>query len=118
MASATIEQKEKLLKLRMMMLNEEYAETMKAYLAEDAEELVDGLIDIIVIAVGTLDLAGVDARRAWDTVHKANISKQVGRKPGRPNPLGLPDLVKPNGWVGPSHADNLGNLPTILGSQR
>ena len=36
--------------------------------------------------------------------------KQVGVKPERPNPLGLPDLIKPKGWKAPSHADNHGNI--------
>ena len=117
-ASADLPKKEELMKLRMRMLTEEYAETMNAYLQGDAEEVVDGLIDIIVIAVGTLDIAGVDADRAWDCVHSANMAKQVGVKPGRPNPLGLPDLIKPDGWTSPSHSDNLGTLPTILGGTR
>ena len=39
-----------LMKLRMRMLTEEYAETMNAYLSGDAEEFVDGLIDLCVIA--------------------------------------------------------------------
>jgi len=31
-------------------------------------------------------------------------------KESRPNPLGLPDLIKPAGWVAPSHAANHGIL--------
>lgn len=112
--NSTPEQRAELMKLRMRMFTEEYAETMNAYLQGDAEEMVDGLIDIIVIAIGTLDVAGVDAGRAWDAVHSANMAKQPGVKPGRPNPLGLPDLIKPNGWTGPRHDHNLGDLPNIL----
>jgi len=114
---STPPQRKELMKLRMRMLTEEYSETMNAYLAGDAEEVVDGLIDIIVIAVGTLDIYSVDARQAWDAVHTANMAKQVGVKPGRPNPLGLPDLVKPDDWTSPRHDRNLGDLPTILGSE-
>lgn len=105
-----------LYKLRLRMLTEEYAETMNAYLQGDSEEVVDGLIDIIVIAVGTLDILGVNPAVAWDEVHGANMAKQVGVKPGRPNTLGLPDLVKPSGWTAPSHANNVGLLPTLHGS--
>ena len=36
------------------------------------------------------------------------MEKEVGVKDSRPNPLGLPDLIKPEGWVGPDHADNYG----------
>ena len=103
-----------LMKLRMRMLTEEYAETMNAYLQGDAEEFIDGLIDLCVIAIGTLDISGVDASRAWNSVLDANTSKCVGVKPGRPNPLGLPDLLKPNGWKAPDHSDNHGSLKEIL----
>ena len=103
-----------LLKLRLRMLNEEHTETMNAYLQGDAEEVVDGLIDLIVIAAGTLDIFGVDVDKAWDEVHRANMSKKVGVKPGRPNPLGLPDLLKPSGWKTPDHENNLGTLPEVM----
>ena len=112
---STPELRKKLLNLRMVMLKEEFLETHDAWMDLDPEEFVDGLIDLIVIAVGTLDIFGVDANRAWDAVLTANMGKQVGRKHGRPNPLGLPDLVKPDGWVGPRHNNNLGDLPTVLG---
>ena len=99
-----------LLKLRMRMLSEEFNETLSAYLQNDNEEFIDGLIDLCVIAIGTLDIAGVDSQRAWSQVLEANLSKSVGVKPSRPNPLGLPDLVKPVDWVAPDHSDNHGNL--------
>jgi predicted HAD superfamily Cof-like phosphohydrolase len=88
---------------------------MNAYLTNDSEEFVDGLIDLIVIAAGTLDLFGVDVEMAWDEVMDANLGKMVGVKPGRPNPLGLPDLIKPSGWKAPSHRKNLGLLPKVMG---
>ncbi len=105
---------DKLLKLRMRMLTEEFSETMDAYLQSDPEELVDGLIDLVVIAIGTLDIVGVNPSEAWNQVKNANMSKEVGVKPGRANPLGLPDLVKPSGWTPPSHKANHGKLPTIM----
>jgi len=36
------------------------------------------------------------------------MSKKVGVKQSRPNPLGLPDLIKPEGWEAPSHNNNVG----------
>ena len=61
-----------------------------------------------------MDAFGVDAHKAWDAVHKANMAKEPGVKESRPNPLGLPDLVKPEGWEGPSHEDNHGSLSNAL----
>lgn len=96
------------LKFRIGFLQEELDETREAYMLRDAEEIVDGLIDLCVVAIGTLDAFGVDPYKAWDEVLKANMQKEVGRKATRPNPLGVPDLVKPDDWEAPSHEDNHG----------
>ena len=99
------------LEFRLKFLEEELNETRAAALMDsNPEEVVDGLIDLCVVAIGTLDAFGVDAHKAWDEILRANMEKEVGVKESRPNPLGLPDLIKPEGWVGPSHKDNHGNL--------
>lgn len=98
-----------MLKFRIDFLQEELDETRKALDEDfDPEEIVDGCIDLCVVAIGTLDLFDVDVQEAWNRVHAANMSKEAGIKPGRPNPLGLPDLMKPEGWVAPNHLDNHG----------
>ena len=84
----------KYMKFRIGMMQEELDETKTAFDKRDAEEMVDGMIDLCVFAIGTLEVFGVDANKAWDEVYKANMSKEVGIKEGRPNPLGLPDLVR------------------------
>ena len=104
----------KFLEFRINFLSEELDETYKALSENDAEEVVDGLIDLCVVAIGTLNAFGVDENEAWDRVYIANMNKNVGVKEGRPNPLGLPDLVKPEGWTAPSHANNHGNIPYAL----
>ena len=98
------------MKFRIGMMQEELDETKVAFENKNEEEVVDGIIDLCVFAIGTLEVFGVDANKAWDQVYHANISKEVGIKEGRPNPLGLPDLVKPKGWEGPSHEGNHGNI--------
>jgi hypothetical protein len=102
------EKLKRFLKFRIDFLQEELDETKTAYETMDGEEIVDGLIDLCVVAIGTLDAFGVDAYKAWDEVLKANMTKNVGLKEGRPNPLGLPDLMKPEGWKAPSHEGNHG----------
>jgi len=104
----------KWLDFRMSMIAEEYTETKHAIMDGNAEEVVDGLIDLCVFAIGTLDIMGVDANKAWDAIYDANMAKQPGVKPGRPNPFGLPDLLKPEGWIPPSHEGNHGKLPNVL----
>lgn len=105
---------QKYLMFRMLMIGEEYQETLSAINNSDAEEVVDGLIDMCVFAIGTLDVMGVDANEAWNRVYNANMAKEPGVKPGRPNRFGLPDLLKPSGWTPPSHKFNHGDLPNIV----
>jgi predicted HAD superfamily Cof-like phosphohydrolase len=97
----------KFLEFRVAFLQEELDE-MKS--ATNADDVVDALIDLCVVAIGTLNAYDVDADEAWNRVHRANMAKEVGIKPSRPNPLGLPDLIKPGGWTAPTHADNVGML--------
>ena len=101
------------LKFRIAFLQEELDETRQAYMLNDAEEVVDGLIDLCVVAIGTLDAFGVDPYKAWDEVLYANMRKNVGKKSTRPNPLGVPDLVKPDDWEAPSHEGNHGKFNDI-----
>ena len=105
---------DKYLRFRLSMCKEELDETLAAVATKDPEEIVDGLIDLCVFAIGTLDVFGVDAHKAWDAVYEANMSKSPGVKEGRPNPFGLPDLIKPKNWEGPEHNDNHGILPKAL----
>ncbi len=102
------------LNFRADFLQEELDETKRAIMAGDAEEIVDGLIDLCVVAIGTLDAFNIDGNKAWDEVLKANMQKEVGVKESRPNPLGLPDLIKPEGWEAPSHKGNYGDLPNDI----
>ena len=102
------------MKFRMNFIREEFNETIAAAKNADAEEIVDGLIDICVVAIGTLDAFDIDVYKAWDEINRANLSKEPGIKESRPNPLGLPDLMKPDGWVGPSHKNNIGLFETIF----
>tara|TARA_A100001015_G_C14579991_1_gene552504 strand:- start:161 stop:574 length:414 start_codon:yes stop_codon:yes gene_type:complete len=91
----------------------ELKEATKPSIPIDREEIVDALIDICVVAIGTLDLFDIDAHKAWDEVLKANMNKEVGVKETRPNPMGLPDLIKPEGWEAPDHTGNHGKLNGI-----
>jgi predicted HAD superfamily Cof-like phosphohydrolase len=100
-----------MLRFRINFLREELNELDEAV---EPEDVVDALIDLCVVAIGTLDLYNVDAYAAWDEVHMANMAKEVGIKESRPNPLGLPDLVKPSGWLPPSHQGNHGKLTAAM----
>lgn len=100
------------LDFRFALLEEEFTELQTARQNADAEEVVDALVDIVVIALGTLELAGVDTAQAWNEVHWANMTKIRGAKPGRESDGW--DLYKPLNWRAPSHADNHGKLSNLL----
>ena len=102
-----------MLEFRHRFLQEELDEMQDSIALMDPEGVVDALIDLCVVAIGTLDLYGVDGKKAWDAVHEANMKKRLGIKASRPNPLGLPDLVKPEGWQAPDHTGNHGTLPQL-----
>ena len=102
------EQRKKFMDFRIQLLAEELHELLQAKKNADAEETVDALIDIIVVAAGTLDLHGVDGESAWREVLTANMKKEAGINYSRPNPHGLPDLRKPEGWTAPNHHGNHG----------
>lgn len=107
----------KFLEFRLKFLQEELDEANEAFESQDparAEDVVDAMIDLCVVAIGTLDAFNVDAYDAWNRVLKANMSKEVGIKEGRPNPLGLPDLMKPQGWQAPTHKHNVGLIADAL----
>ena len=98
------------LEFRLAFLQEELTEAENS---PEPEDLVDAMIDFCVVAIGTLNAFDVDPYLAWDRVHTKNMEKEPGIKPERPNPLGLPDLIKPAGWTAPSHADNVGLLAKL-----
>ena len=104
------------LSFRVRFLQEELDELKKAtkpMVPIDAEETVDALIDLCVVAIGSLDAFGVNAYEAWNQVLAANLNKQVGIKESRPNPYGLPDLIKPEGWTPPDHSGNYGKIENL-----
>jgi predicted HAD superfamily Cof-like phosphohydrolase len=114
MATLSPELLHEFIKFRVSFLAEELAELQEAITRRDSEETVDALIDLCVVAIGTLDLFGVDSHAAWNEVLAANMNKEVGVKASRPNAFGLPDLIKPEGWQPPNHSRNHGRFSELV----
>lgn len=96
---------------RMDLLAEEYQETIGAHITSDPEGVIDGHIDMMVVIIGNLAMMGVDGQRAFNEVMRANMEKEIGkRREGDPNGA---SIVKPEGWRGPDHSDNLGKLASL-----
>lgn len=65
---------------------------------QDLAGQADALVDLVYFALGTAVMLGLPWQKLWDDVHRANMTKILGVKPGRGHAV---DLVKPPGWVGP-----------------
>lgn len=92
--------------VRLDHLTEELDEIVDAVNARDLEELVDGLVDLIYVAAGTLNMLGVEPQTHWDEVHNANMAKRRGTtKRGSSY-----DAVKPEGWTPPNHSQYWGSI--------
>ncbi|TXH19128.1 MAG: hypothetical protein E6R03_01060 [Hyphomicrobiaceae bacterium] len=75
-------------------------------LAEVREKQLDALVDLVYVALGTAYLQGFDFDRAWNRVHRANMSKVRATKKTA-GKRGAPkfDVVKPAGWKAPQLKD-------------
>ena len=75
---ADIKKLKAFLRFRVDFLQEELEETRSAQKVIDSEEIVDGLVDLCVVAIGTLDAFGVDPYKAWDSVLESNLAQERG----------------------------------------
>lgn len=98
---------------RIQFIREELEETEEAFLEGEAHDVMDGLIDIIVVAVGTLHRADAKYRQGWKAVMNANYAKKKGFNEKRPDSNGQ-DLIKPRGWKPPDLGKLLGVLEKVL----
>jgi len=87
---------------RAEFIQEELDELKEAIAHNDYFETIDALVDIVVVVKGTAAMMGLRWSKHWDEVHRANMAKERGRNPKRPDLE--EDLIKPCGWAGPSHS--------------
>ena len=82
-------------KLRRNLIKEEISETLNAIRENNLVGLADGIVDSIVVLLGTAVTYGIDIRPIWDIVHASNMAKKDGklRFDGK--------MMKPEGWEPP-----------------
>lgn len=83
------------IKLRQKLIDEEVNETLEAMYNNDMIEIADGIVDSIVVLIGTAVMYGIDLQPIWDEVYLNNMSKKDGplREDGK--------KMKPLGWKPP-----------------
>jgi hypothetical protein len=111
--------------LYMKLVKEEYEETMDAYHSRRAgltegesvvmlEETLDGLLDLIWVAMGAVIASGVDVNKVWDLVSHANLSK-IDAATGYVKRRADGKILKPHDWQPPQH--RLALLQALLDQQ-
>jgi len=91
------------MQMRLNFIIEEFNELEDSYESRSLIGTIDALIDLSYVALGTLDLMGVDTKAHWDEVHKCNMAKErvTGASDSKRNFHF--DVKKPDGWKGPDH---------------
>lgn len=90
------------LKNRINHIKEELSELEAAIAEDNKEEIIDALVDITYLTVGTSELLGYDFDKHWSEVHSANMRRERTQDDN-----GKFGVRKPEGWVGPDHKRHL-----------
>ncbi len=69
------------------------------------EKALDGLVDLVYVALGTAWLMGLDFPEAWRRVHAANMQKVRAQRKEESARGTTFDVVKPAGWQPPNLSD-------------
>jgi predicted HAD superfamily Cof-like phosphohydrolase len=94
----------------MKALREEVEELGDGHAQEDVIECVDALVDIMYWSIGGLHKLGLTPEQilaCCQIVHEQNMEKKQGKVASRAQE-GVPDAVKPQGWVSPQ--ERMGKL--------
>jgi predicted HAD superfamily Cof-like phosphohydrolase len=81
---------------RVDFLMEEIAELTDALDNKDDVEILDALVDICYVAMGTAWLMGLPFEEAWKEVQRSNMEKVR-----EPSERSENDVIKPEGWKKP-----------------
>jgi predicted HAD superfamily Cof-like phosphohydrolase len=85
----------KLSAFRKRLIREEQKELFQAMTRRDLAGIADGIVDSIVVLLGTAAAYGIYIQPVWDLVHESNMKKDGGgcRADGK--------VQKPLGWQPP-----------------
>lgn len=85
------------------LISEEHQEFLEATLSDDRVEQLDALIDILVVTIGAIHSAGMDAEGAWKEVMSTNFAK-IDEDTGLVRKREDGKVLKPAGWKAPNLA--------------
>lgn len=90
---------------RIQFLYEEVNEYCDASAVNDKAGMLDALVDLVYVALGTAYLHGFDFNTAFQRVHEANMQKVRANRPEQSKRGTSLDVVKPHGWQPPNLED-------------
>lgn len=90
--------------VRLRHLDEELQELRRGIAVGDDAEVIDALVDLIYVALGTAHLCGFPFMAVWDAVHAANMKKIRAKNASDSKRGSTFDVVKPVGWKKPDVA--------------
>lgn len=90
-----------LVNFRLKFMVEELRELNKGFARRDMEEVLDGLVDLVYVAIGTAWMLGLPFQAAWDEVQRANMTKVRATDASQSRRSTTLDVVKPAGWKKP-----------------
>lgn len=91
----------KLVNFRLKFLQEEVQELNVAFGKNDLADVLDGLVDIVYVALGTAWQLGLPYERAWKLVQEANMKKIKVTSASQSQRGYVGDVIKPDGWTPP-----------------
>ena len=91
------------------LIREEHIELTEAVTNEDTVEVLDALIDILVVTIGTINSLGVDGEAAWNEVMRTNMAK-IDPETGKVRKREDGKVLKPEGWQPPQLAQFVKHL--------
>lgn len=87
----------------LKLIDEEHQELQEALEANDTQEQLDALIDILVVTIGAIHSAGFDGEGAWKEVMQTNFAK-IDKETGKVRKREDGKVLKPLGWKAPELA--------------
>jgi predicted HAD superfamily Cof-like phosphohydrolase len=103
-----------LLQFRLKFLMEELHEMKVDACKDDLEGILDAIVDLIYVALGTGWLLNLDVASAWKMVHEANMAKVRAEHASESKRGSTFDVVKPKGWKKPNVDSLIDPLDRIL----
>jgi hypothetical protein len=90
--------------VRLRHLSEELSELRRGVTVGDDAEVIDALVDLVYVALGTAHLCGFPFMAVWQAVHAANMKKVRIKKACESKRGSTFDVGKPINWKRPDVA--------------